>query len=145
MKNPALDNEYEKEKQKVKDFYYGIKCVACPNLSDSVVVFNNNGFRHLIRKGKRPRSKQDQLRRFRLVRYAPSVLASKNAIIKEDVEKTNDGATKAIFWKVSKRIGERLVTTVIRKIGAGNQHFFSIYDQKIARTASDSLECLPPA
>ncbi len=49
MGNPIIDESYQKEKKKAKEFYAAIGRVWCPAL-DEHVVFNNTGFRHLIRK-----------------------------------------------------------------------------------------------
>lgn len=137
-------NDYEKAREAAKKFYYSIGSVVCP-VVQGVVTFNNMGFHHLVHKGKRPRSKQDQMRRFRLLKYAADILANPNSSCTEEGKKADNVIPGATFWNVSGRAEGKLVTVVVRQVGIGKTHFFSIYDQKIARKPCDSLECLPPA
>ena len=58
---------YEKSKKKAKKIYSKIGRVTCPALGDDSVAFNSKGFNHLVRKGRIPRKKNKQKRRFVLL------------------------------------------------------------------------------
>ena len=74
MENPVGENAYEEAEQKAKEFYKSIGRVWCPVLGD-YVAFNKIGFRHLLGRGRKPRSRSDQMRRFALLRYAVDILS----------------------------------------------------------------------
>ena len=109
-------------KRKPGGVYSQLKPVACPTLQDEEVVFSRSGFDHLLRKGGIFRTKKDQLRRFSLLKYARTVLE------KPDLEIIVREGTSAIFWKMSKNIGNKTVRVVVRQKETGPKHFFSIMD-----------------
>ena len=127
MENPASENSYEEAKKKAKEFYRKIGQVWCPALND-FIIFNSAGLRHLIRKGERPRSRRDQVRRFFLLRSAVGILADPAAEIAR-ISVLLDMR----FWTIARKGNKQIISVVVRQTKSGKKHFFSIYDQKIAR------------
>jgi hypothetical protein len=142
MENSTVCGSYEKAKREAKEFYHSIGRVWCPTLEDNV-TFNSPGFRHLVRKGSKPRSRRDQMRRFALLYFAPDIISDTSAEAAcREREKTSDGSlgdrkartlSSARFWTAATKSRGQILMVVVRQIGAGQKHFFSIYNQKIAR------------
>lgn len=120
---------YKKLRKEAKDLYLKINQPWCP-LMQEPITFNNAGFRHLMRSGRRPRPKGDRKRRLTLLRLAKDIVTNPNAELTQDDGRTR-GQTR--FWTITERKGNEKVTLVIRQVGNGKKHFFSIYNQKIAR------------
>jgi hypothetical protein len=125
MENSTIEeNKYDKAKRDARIFYLRIGNVWCPQIGIEV-VFNRAGFQHLIRKGKIQRSKAEQIGRFSILKYAPIIIGNHNAQV---TYKTKDlGNTVAGFWIFKQKLGMAPITVVVRRIGNGGTHFFSIY------------------
>ncbi len=118
--------------------YGKIGRIWCPSLKDDV-AFDNNGFRHLIWKGRKHRPESDRKRRFALLKYAPEIVAHPNSNINYKEQKAFSiierhgkkiaKASRAKFWALSKKCDGKMITVVIRQIKSGKKHFFSIYDE----------------
>jgi hypothetical protein len=126
MKNPIVDEDYyRRAKKQAREEYGKLKSVWSPAFNDQI-AFNNKGFKHLVGDGRRPRKRTDQIRRFILLPLAKSIIA--------DVDICDDhrqvGQTQ--FWALAKENGGEMVRVVVRQIGMGKKHFFSIYNQKTA-------------
>ena len=142
MENKITGNDYQVAKKRAKEFYKTIGRLWCPVLND-YVVFNNIGFRHLIRKGHTLRLLSDQIKRFVLLNSVKHVIANADAKMtceeKEIAFSLNQKGEKihirstAKFWKITTRQGGETVTVVVRQVAFGKKHFFSIYNQKTAR------------
>jgi hypothetical protein len=125
MKYPDIkENNYEKAKRDAKEFYSRIGQISCPGAGIKI-IFNRAGFQHLIRKGKIQRSKSEQIWRFSLLIYARLIIESYDAEITHKTKVL--GNTEADFWIFKQRRDEIPVTVVVRRIGNGKAHFFSIY------------------
>ena len=120
---------YKRLRKEAKKLYLKINQPWCPLLQESI-AFNNAGFRHLIRSGRKPRPKKDQKRRLMLLRLAKNIVTNPNAELGQDNEQ-HEGRTR--FWTITERRDKEKITVVIRQVGNGKKHFFSIYNQKIAR------------
>jgi len=106
-----------------KQEYYSIGHIICPVLNNEKVYFNNYGFNHLIRKRGVKRYIWDTKRRMVLLKYVKRVINSKNT----EVEYRKD---KQKFWALIKIIQGRKIKVILRKIGKGKLHFFSIFELK---------------
>lgn len=113
---------YEQLKKEAWDFYSKLKPISCPALSYEKVIFTGVGFNHILRKGNVPRIKQDQMRRFRLLRYVPAVLQSKTASVSVRENK------HVRFWTIADQVGEKIIKVVISQFKGGPKYFFSIMD-----------------
>lgn len=69
------DEQFERRKTEAEAIYKGIGRVRCPYFDGAEIVFNSDGFEHLIFKSwNRTRSREDQFVRFRLLRLVMEVL-----------------------------------------------------------------------
>jgi hypothetical protein len=125
-----IDAWYEEKKENAKECYSKIGRIWCPILND-YIIFNQTGFRHMIRKGRRPRPKNDQIRRFTLLPFAKDIIESNNTKL---IQKESDNISTH-SWNFLAIIGKgnkQNIVIVIRQNRAGEKYFFSIYNQKIA-------------
>lgn len=138
MENKITPKSYEETKGKAKEFYKKIDSVWCPALKDNV-LFGDAGFRHLIWRGRSARNKKDQMKRFVLLPSAPKII-QKSKEFKEYRDKMQPANIKqqgskrrvisrAQFWGLQESIADKNVTIVIRQIGNGKKHFFSIFEE----------------
>jgi hypothetical protein len=138
MVNPLTDYQYKEIRKNAEAIYAKIGEVWCAALGD-YVTFNSAGFRHLIRRDRRWRPHNDQKRRFLILPYAESIITAANVKVICRVGENASG--KVIkFWAITGLRDCRKITVIIRQVGAGKKHFFSIYDQKTARQAKRSLD-----
>src|SRR3990167_3052443 len=72
---------YEKSKKKAKKIYTRIGRIPSPALNGEYVAFTSAGFSHLVRKGRIPRTRNEQKRRFVLLPYAESIIKNPKAVI----------------------------------------------------------------
>jgi hypothetical protein len=136
MDNPSGNDSYEETRWKAKEFYGNIGCVWCPSLNDSV-TFNSAGFRHLIWQGKTLRRQKEQIRRFTLLPDAASILSNLGGdkeqrtierLSKIDRHgKRTDVKIRIKFWGLAQEISGRRIKVIVRQIGNGKKHFFSIF------------------
>jgi len=139
MKTWALG--YEKSKQKAKATYSKIGSIKCPALDDDIVAFNSKGFNHLVRKGRLPRTKREQKRRFVLVKYIEGIVKNPEAVIEfrqnEKKYKINRHGeeilvtSNAKFWTLVEKIGDCEVRVVIQQIEQGKKTFLSVMGDNI--------------
>lgn len=133
---------YEKAKQKAKALYVAIGHVPCSALGDELIAFTGTGFNHLMRKGRIPRTRNEQKKRFVLVPYIKQVIQNSQTVIEyrkttEKVEVDRHGekvfiTSTAEFWKLVEKIDDCMVKVVIRQLGTGGtKHFFSVMGDNI--------------
>jgi hypothetical protein len=124
------------EKQEAKAIYFRIGRVWCPALGD-YVVFNREGFRHLIRKQGTLRSPSEQSRRLALIPYVKEIL-EKSLIVAEHrteqrigILRTHGnkkiGTTQIDFWSLKVEQNGEIITVVIRQSPGGIKHFLSVF------------------
>ncbi len=112
------------EKEKYREFYMKVGSIPCPAFDNERVFFTEEGFKHLIEKGRRLRGKKDRNRRFKLLLDVPPILFhAKNY---SNYRKSEIGGSIAHFWSIE----QQLLVVVIRQIGKGNKHFFSVFTKK---------------
>ena len=131
---------YEKSKDKAKNIYSKIGRIECPALNE-LVTFSRVGFNHLVRKGRIPRTKNEQKRRFVLVPYVEKIIKNPKAKIfyreKTVKYKANRHGEKVIiesrakFWAFVENAESCKVKVIIRQLGNGHKHFFSVIGDKV--------------
>lgn len=109
--------------QKYKTKYYAIGFVKCATLDGESVYFNNYGFNHLIRKRGIRRYAWDVKRRLLLLKYAEEIIISKSSKIEYKKDKNK-------FWSITNTVGKKRIKIILRKIGKGKIHFYSIFEIK---------------
>ncbi|MEK7610009.1 MAG: hypothetical protein AAB470_02730 [Patescibacteria group bacterium] len=127
------EQEWKNFIQIAKENYYKIGAISCPAFGGELVYFNQFGFRHLIIKYGAHRSQDDQSRRLRLVNtYARDIIKSSSKYFeyRNVMSKKSEQVTTMHFWSLKKKVGEKLITVVIRQLDDSEKHFFSIMDKK---------------
>lgn len=128
--------EYEQLKLKAKKTYSKIGRIHSPALNGEYVAFTNKGFTHLIRKGRNPRPRKEQARRFLLIPYAEQIIKNPRATILYRSSETkyyiNRHGQKILtssiahFWTFVENINGTKIKVVVRQLNLGQKHFFSI-------------------
>jgi hypothetical protein len=96
--------------------YKKIGYVLCPAFDNEPVYFDRHGFRHILRKGRKKRSYNEQVKRLYLVKEAVEIL------------KTSETFSE---WNVSfliKPIACFWIKVLVRQFERSRKHFFSVFD-----------------
>jgi hypothetical protein len=107
--------------QKYRDVYHKIEKVVCPAFSEQVIYFNRHGLNHLIRKKRKLRKFEDQIRRLRLLPHVVTILAQTEHVTSH--KKVVSGSNVIDFWKISKDH----IHIILRRTNNGLVHFFSVF------------------
>lgn len=110
---------YEKAKVLAKQLYSEIEVVYCPLLDDDI-HFTSEGFNHLIRKGRKQRTKERQIERFELIPYLSSIIGDPKADIHLDL------TSSVKIWNVIKTIQGDRIRVIISQPGL-KKMFVSVY------------------
>lgn len=129
-------SNYEKIKENAENFYKKIGRINCPAFNNEAVYFNSEGFNHLIYKKKSERSKNDQITKFKLLPIAKEIILISTTFQEYDeglAEITRKRFKKRVketvavrYWGLVAIIRNRKVKVIIRQVGNGQKHFFSI-------------------
>jgi hypothetical protein len=117
---------------KSKKYYYTLKSVLSAQLA-TPIVFNRYGWKHLIYESSdRRRNNKDIELRLHLLRDAKTVLSTTKYPVITTTQTTLCGLpiTYCEFYGKSKQTNCYYIKVIIRKIGNGNYHFFSIRRSK---------------
>lgn len=129
-------SNYEKLREDSQKFYNSIGKVFSPALSCEI-SFSAEGFNHIIFKGSRSeREKKSQILRFKLLPLAIKLLKLSTTFqeFEESLKefdfksfKKKVRKTKVVkYWGIIAIIDSRKIKVIIRKIGEGSAHFWSI-------------------
>lgn len=122
-----MSNEYYYEKLNgANSFYFQIGTISCPALNNEKVHFERNGFRHLVRKGRKRRYIKDQLRRFKLLPNVTDVI--KYGIKISYNKRISSNGIIVEFFTISLTKDGTRIKVIVRRINGGTLHFFSIMD-----------------
>ena len=121
------DDEYQKLVEQRRAWYKSLGVIYCPCLLASI-VFNSNGFRHLLYDGEgAPRSRKERIRRLTLIQYAPVILETATDVAWR--RKVGD----IYFLTFRKQVPEHdrmiLVRVIVRKTLPGNHFYHSVMDE----------------
>lgn len=129
---------YDKAKDKAKQIYSRIGTIPCPIFNDEGISFTSRGFTHLMRKGRIPRTRNEQKKRFKLLEFAERMVKSplQRATIEfeetEIVEKMRKFGSpilvkkKAKAWTIVEEIEGCRVKLVISQVEGRQKEFLSI-------------------
>lgn len=124
--------------ERVRRFYFSINFINCPILDGSLIYFTHHGFKHIFINGKGiPRPINDQIRRFKLLRqYIKYAIQSTKYFeyrsrqvsvrIKRYGKFTYTESTIHYWALISKCADGIPVKVIVRQIGDGRKHFYSI-------------------
>jgi len=135
---------YRKSKEKAKRIYSKIGHIKSPALGDELVAFASAGFNHLVRKGRIPRTKSEQKRRFALIPYVEKIIKNPKAKILYERRETKVIRNKhgdkelvqsvASFWTFVEKVDDRIIKVVVRQLDTGApRHFLSVMEDMIKR------------
>lgn len=116
-------------KEKAKEKYSRIQSINCPAFPNETIVFNAKGFNHLFYKGARSgRNKVSIAVRIRLLDRAVELLTKSMFFQEEDsYEGVYRGKKKKYqFWALEGIIKNKRIKVVVRQIGKGKKHFWSV-------------------
>ncbi len=132
---------YEKSKKIAKKIYSKIGRIPCPAFDNELIAFTSEGFNHLVRKGRIPRTRNEQKRRFVLIPYIEEIIKNPRAEItfrqtEEQYSVNRHGqnilvTSVANFWTFHAQIKKCEIKLVIKQIGSGQKQFQSIMSNDI--------------
>lgn len=121
-------DQYKKLLEETKNYYKSLKRIRCKHIEGEFIIFGNSGFTYLLIKGRKARSIDEQFRKLFLVRYIRQVVDSDK--VKREVRIIESREYGQIeYLALSTEVDGRFVKIVLRKLGSGNYHFWSIMDQ----------------
>lgn len=112
---------------KAKNDYKKIGYIECPAFNGERVYFTSAGFIHLIRKDKILRPMKEQIRRLNLMKIVNKIVTNNQKYFEHTL--LNNKKPPAQFWSLVIDNNDVYVKVVIRQIGNGNKHFFSVMDK----------------
>jgi hypothetical protein len=129
-------SDYERQKAAAHALYVGTKPTLSPALGERV-SFTAEGFNHILFKGSRSeRERPSQIMRFKLLPRAIRLIAHSNTFQEFEeksreyevkVRKKRRLKTKLVrYWGIIAIFEERKIKVILRKIGNGQLHFWSI-------------------
>lgn len=137
MKNDL--DKYDECRTQTENFYNGIGKIKCPILGD-YVVFSSEGFNHLVYKNKSERTKNDQMTKFKLLPSGKKIIGL-TTTVQEYTESLIEVRRKkmirgkrrpyienviAKYWCFSAIIDGLKIKVIVRQVGEGNKHFWSV-------------------
>ena len=115
-------------KEKAREQYTKIGEVKCPAFNEKV-VYNAKGFNHIFYKGSRSdRGFKDIQTRVRLLDRSKELL-EKSGVVQEESSyqgKHKGKAKEFKFWGLEGVINDRRIRVVVRQVGQGKKHFWSV-------------------
>lgn len=132
---------YERSYNHAKKLYKQIGRIPCPALDGEIVAFNNRGFNHLLRKGRIPRTHNEQKKRFALIPYIEAVIKNPATLIifnqKEEKQYVNRHGQEVLmagvakYWRFIEKIDGCTIKVVIRQFGDENKYFLSVMGDNV--------------
>ena len=114
-------------KKRARQAYSKIKKVKCPAFPKEKIVFNAKGFNHLFYQGStkaRTRTKHDASVRVKLLPRAVKLL--KLMPIPQEESAYSFEKRRYRFWAFEGVVDERRIKVIIRQVGRGQKHFWSV-------------------
>lgn len=112
-------------KNQIRKIFNDTKEIICPAFPGEIIIFNAKGINHLLYKGNR--SKRDVSRiqtNIRLLPRAIKVLRLMPFYQEESYYEKDKVVHK--YWAFEAVVEERRVKVIIRQIGNGHKHFWSV-------------------
>lgn len=107
--------DYAKLLSETTIYYSELKPVRCFALDNKYVYFTRSGFNHFLWKGQTPRPQKDQVRRFKLLKFAQQIITTG-----VEIEYRFLGGMD--YWTLY----ANNIKVIVRKGDRGPLHFFSI-------------------
>lgn len=114
-------------KRQAKAFFKKHQAVTCPAFPEEKVVFNSKGLRHLFYKGQnKGRPLKEAKVRVELLLRAVNTLSLMPLFQEVRVIKSYEDGKTARFWAFEAVIKDRRIKVIVRQIGRGKKHFWSV-------------------
>lgn len=121
MKKPLTDDY----KDQMKRIFEETKIIICPTFPEEKVHLNAKGINHLLYKGNRSRRDRSRIEtNLRLLPRAIRVLQLM-PLAQEETSYTKSGEIYR-FWTFEAVIEGRRIKVIVRQVGNGNKHFWSV-------------------
>lgn len=131
-----MEEDFEKVRKKAEEFYKSISAVYCPYFKERIVL-NALGFEHIkLKSWKRPRLKEDQYMRLKLLKYIPQILENSKTVqgisqLKEFVRQKKYGRWEAVltnvyYYEFIAVLDNKRIKIVIKQIEDGEKFFWTI-------------------
>lgn len=130
------DKNYVELKSNTLKYYSGLNPIRCPALNN-IITFKSVGFNHIIyQKANHERDRESQMLRLKLLPLAVKLIGlsttyqeyesiiQKLSIQRHSVRTHQN--KEVIFWGLIAIIDNRKIKVILRKIGNGDIHFWSI-------------------
>lgn len=129
--------EYHSIRENTLNYYNQREHIRCPALNNEIVHFTSEGFNHLIYKGDRSeRDKSVQILKFNLFPRALEIICLSTTyqeydegiknIRKKKHKRTVIESATVKYWGLVAIIRNTRVKVIIRQIGNGQKHFWSV-------------------
>lgn len=130
-------SNYNSIREDAHRFYKSIGRIPCPAFNNENVHFTSEGFNHLIYKNsRRERDKSVQIMKFKLLSRAKLIVERLSlyqeydegliTIKKKKKRKTHEITTTVRYWGLVAIIQNHRVKVIIRQVGNGQKHFWSV-------------------
>ncbi len=115
----------KKFKDQIRKIFDETKEVNCPAFPKEKIIFNAKGINHLIYKGSRSRREISRIETN--VRLLPSAIKILKImpLAQEEMFYVRE-STKYQFWTFEAVIDNRRIKAIIRQVGNGKKHFWSV-------------------
>ncbi len=131
-----MEPDYYQIRKDANEYFMNLKAIQCPAL-ELEVHFNSRGFNHIIyKKGNIERPRFEQIPRFQILAMAVKIISKTTTFqefeeIQKELISWNKGRktlkTKTIsYWGLIAIIENKKIKVILRKIGNGHLHFWSI-------------------
>lgn len=143
-----MDEEaYQKLRKDSEAYYTSIECIDSPALNTKI-LFSASAFNHIIYKNPRnERDKKTQMLRFKLLPLAVKLIGHTNTFqeyeetiqsFKIQKEKERIWVSKpVVYWGLIAIIDGRKIKVILRKVGNGEIHFWSVIPAWITNKTRD--------
>lgn len=122
-----MRKETIKIKKQAKEFFKKNKSISCPAFPNEKIVFNSKGLRHLFYKGQnKGRPLKEAKIRVELLTRVVTTLTLMPLFQEERIIKSYEEGKTARFWAFEAVIEERRIKIIVRQIGRGKKHFWSV-------------------
>ncbi|MEK7172386.1 MAG: hypothetical protein AAB723_03680 [Patescibacteria group bacterium] len=128
-------SNYQQIKETAEKFYKDMSRLFCPVFNEPV-IFNSDGFNHLIYKKGGERAKDDQITKLKLLPFAKEIVGVTTTyqeydeglihIQRKKFKKKVDESAKVKYWGLVAIIKNCRVKVIVRQVGNGQKHFYSV-------------------
>lgn len=132
-----MEENWKKYIKNEKEKYKKIGYIECPAFKNEKIYFTNKGFNHLIRKNRKFRDLNEQIRRLELFSHVLNILKTSNKFNTYRITKkvlvidSIINVSTAHFWSFKKKIGDRYIIVVVCQINFEPKIFMSVMDKSI--------------